>query len=133
MNLCRSAEPELASVGVLSKQEEDGMESRLGQTVAYPSELGSSCGLSEGSEADGCSELDLLVGERLGQYRLDELVGRGSMGRVYRAHHLGLERPCAIKVMNPALVERQPQIQERFWAEARAGREPPSPSRGHDP
>ena len=28
-------------------------------------------------------------------------MGRGSMGRVYRAEHLGLHRPCAIKVMNP--------------------------------
>ncbi|GAC1471488.1 MAG: hypothetical protein NVSMB9_17730 [Isosphaeraceae bacterium] len=42
------------------------------------------------------------------------------MGRVYRAVHLGLHRPCAIKVMNPGLVAKQPQIHERFWAEARA-------------
>ncbi len=42
------------------------------------------------------------------------------MGRVYRAEHLGLCRPCAIKVMNPGLVARQPQVRERFWAEARA-------------
>jgi serine/threonine-protein kinase len=42
------------------------------------------------------------------------------MGRVYRAEHTGLVRTCAIKVMNPGLVSRQPQILERFWAEARA-------------
>ena len=41
------------------------------------------------------------------------------MGRVYEAEHLTLARPCAIKVMNPGLVARQPQIRERFWAEAR--------------
>jgi serine/threonine-protein kinase len=42
------------------------------------------------------------------------------MGRVYRAEHLGLSRPCAIKVMNPGLVAKQPQVREHFWAEARA-------------
>ena len=42
------------------------------------------------------------------------------MGRVYRATHLGLHRPCALKVMSPGLVARQPQVRERFWAEARA-------------
>ena len=43
-----------------------------------------------------------MLGETLGQYRLDALVGRGSMGRVYRAEHLGLHRPCAIKIIDPA-------------------------------
>jgi eukaryotic-like serine/threonine-protein kinase len=61
-----------------------------------------------------------LVGETLGHYRLDAFVGKGSMGRVYRAHHLGLHRTCAIKVMHPALIIREPQVRERFWAEARA-------------
>jgi len=42
------------------------------------------------------------------------------MGQVYRAEHLGLHRPCAIKVMNPRLVVKEPQVRERFWAEARA-------------
>jgi len=42
------------------------------------------------------------------------------MGRVYRAEHLELARPCAIKVISPGLVAKQPQIRERFWAEARA-------------
>ncbi len=63
---------------------------------------------------------DDLVGETVGQYQLDALVGRGTMGRVYRASHLGLHRRCAIKVIDPALVARQPQLRDRFWAEARA-------------
>ncbi len=63
---------------------------------------------------------DDLLGQTLGQYRLEEVVGRGSMGRVYRAEHLGLGRPSALKVMNPGLVAKEPQLQERFWAEARA-------------
>jgi serine/threonine-protein kinase len=42
------------------------------------------------------------------------------MGRVYEAEHASLARPCALKVMNPGLVAREPQVVYRFWAEARA-------------
>jgi eukaryotic-like serine/threonine-protein kinase len=89
---------------------------RLGETTAYRRDLSDSDSDSE----DGFASEGVLLGETIGQYRLDELVGRGSMGRVYRALHLGLRRACAIKVMNPGLVAKQPQIRERFWAEARA-------------
>ena len=47
------------------------------------------------------------------------VIGRGSMARVYQAEHQYLCRPCAIKVLNPGLVARQPQVREQFWAEAR--------------
>ena len=36
---------------------------------------------------------------QFGQYRLKELIGRGGMGDVYRAEHLLLKRPCAIKLI----------------------------------
>jgi len=69
---------------------------------------------------DGFPEVDDLAEGTLGQYRLGSIIGRGSMGRVYRGEHLSLGRPCAIKVMNPGLVARKPRVRERFWAEARA-------------
>jgi serine/threonine protein kinase len=34
-----------------------------------------------------------------GKYRLERRLGRGGMGVVYRAHHLGLQKPFALKVM----------------------------------
>ena len=42
------------------------------------------------------------------------------MAWVFKAKHLGLGRPCALKIMDPRLVERQPGLRQQFWAEARA-------------
>jgi serine/threonine-protein kinase len=55
----------------------------------------------------------------MGKYRLDHELGRGGMGVVYRATHLELERPVAIKIVRPELREN-PRILKRLTQEARA-------------
>ncbi len=63
---------------------------------------------------------EAVVGSRIADYHVERFLGRGSMARVYRARHLGLRRLCALKIMDPRLVNGQPAFRERFWAEARA-------------
>ena len=50
-------------------------------------------------------------------YRLLEVVGRGAMGTVYRAMHLGLNREVAVKILRPDLAGDRTQV-ERLKAEA---------------
>ena len=54
-----------------------------------------------------------------GKYRLVRLIGRGGMGAVHEAEHLGTGRTVAIKTILPALVENSAAV-ERFRREARA-------------
>lgn len=75
---------------------------------------------SQALQGDGFPLIDDLLHSELGQYWIEEIIGRGSMGRVYRASHTSLERPCALKIMSPGLLRRKPLIRDRFWAEARA-------------
>jgi serine/threonine protein kinase len=63
---------------------------------------------------------DPLIGRTLDEkYRLDERLGTGGMGTVYRATHLLIDRPVAIKLLNPRYVEDE-AAQVRFRREARA-------------
>lgn len=53
------------------------------------------------------------------KYRIERELGRGGMGTVYLATHLGTERPVAVKVIAPQFMER-PEFVERFRREAKA-------------
>ncbi|HEX9637928.1 MAG TPA: serine/threonine-protein kinase [Acidobacteriota bacterium] len=74
--------------------------------------------------ADGGATRPNRESERLGRvlagkYRLDAFISSGGMGSVYRATHLMLGKPVAIKVIQPGMVPSA-ELAQRFQREARA-------------
>lgn len=60
-----------------------------------------------------------LIGQRLGGYRIQERLGRGGMGTVYKANQIALNREIALKVLSPDLVN-DGVFRSLFIAEARS-------------
>ncbi len=64
-------------------------------------------------------ETDPLIGQTLGNYHVQRLLGAGAMGQVFLGVHPKIDRQVAIKVLNENLSARK-DMSERFLAEARA-------------
>ncbi len=62
--------------------------------------------------------LERIRAATVNEYDIDRQIGSGGMATVFLARDIALERPVAIKVMRPELVEVE-RIQERFVIEAR--------------
>ena len=61
---------------------------------------------------------DPLIGQQLGNYRIERLIGRGGMAQVYYGHDTKLQRPVAIKVIDSHYRDITAYAQ-RFVKEAR--------------
>src|SRR5215475_14372717 len=53
-----------------------------------------------------------------GRFRIERKIGTGGMGTVYRATHLGLERPVAVKIIKSEFAGDS-EVADRFLREAR--------------
>src|SRR5713226_6247654 len=58
-------------------------------------------------------------GFNLGQYRILDQIGRGGMGRVFKAEHMTMNRIVALKVLSNALT-RTERARQLFQREVRA-------------
>ena len=64
--------------------------------------------------------LENVIGEILdGKYKIERQLGKGGMGTVYLATHIGTERPVAVKIIASEFMQRE-EFVERFRREARA-------------
>jgi serine/threonine-protein kinase len=57
------------------------------------------------------------IGEKLGSFRLEEILGAGAMGVVFRATHESSGRPAAVKIVHTELSQKG-KVFERFEREA---------------
>jgi serine/threonine protein kinase len=61
-----------------------------------------------------------LIGQKLGQYEIHELIGEGGMARVYKAFQPTLEREVAIKALPTQIDDvRDQDLVRRFYDEAK--------------
>jgi DNA-binding NtrC family response regulator len=79
--------------------------------------------LSTGSQVEIPAEL-LREGRHVGGYRLERLLGSGSMGEVWLAQHALLARPSAVKLIREEALRNdasaREMLEERFQREAQA-------------
>jgi serine/threonine-protein kinase len=73
----------------------------------------------DGDDGNGSDRAKLAGVVIAGKYWLEEYIGSGSTGAVYRARHNVLEKPIALKVLDPELA-RNAEIVELFKREAKA-------------
>jgi eukaryotic-like serine/threonine-protein kinase len=58
-----------------------------------------------------------MIGQIVGNYKIEQKLGEGGMGAVFRGIDMMIEREVAIKFLRPEL-SSQPQVVERFRSEA---------------
>src|SRR4051812_22960005 len=64
------------------------------------------------------AESALSPGTVLGSYRVERVLGEGTMGRVYFARHVSIDRPVALKVLH-ARHTQDASLVQRFFQEAK--------------
>lgn len=72
-----------------------------------------------GTHVINSARREAFKARQFGQYRLQEKLGSGGMGEVYKAEHVLLKRPCAMKLIKPGSKANQAAL-ARFEKEVQA-------------
>ncbi len=73
---------------------------------------------------------DPMIGQSLGEYKIDRMIGRGSMGMVYHGINTTTNRPVAVKTISSESLDDEEMLQ-RFEREARVANEIDHPNVAH--
>ncbi len=65
-------------------------------------------------------DADQLKGISLHHFRVEDAIGQGGMGSVYRGYDISLQRAVALKVLPRDFARERPELVERFKREARS-------------
>ncbi|MGN6184972.1 MAG: protein kinase domain-containing protein [Thermoanaerobaculia bacterium] len=80
-------------------------------------------GTQPGDTAPGATSIDLAFGHLFsGRYRIEQILGRGGMGVVYKATDTQLDETVAIKTLPGDVMQKSPEDLERFKREIRLAR-----------
>ncbi len=80
-------------------------------------------GTAPGATAPSVASADLSVGSAFAhRYRIDQILGRGGMGVVYKAMDTQLDEVVAIKTLPGDVLQKSPEELERFKREIRLAR-----------
>lgn len=74
--------------------------------------------LAESQKPKAIANPGSLSGTTLGSYEVEDVIGRGGMGEVYKGRQVGLDRVVAIKVLPSSLTEND-EARVRFEREAK--------------
>src|SRR5262245_22117787 len=110
----------LVSRGLITREEALAGRAADGQEAgarAFLARLVGSGSLTAAQARRAAAELARLVGERIPGYELLDKLGQGSMGTVYKARQLSMNRLVAVKVLHQRLAAN-PEFLTRFTREA---------------
>ncbi|MCA9594180.1 MAG: protein kinase [Myxococcales bacterium] len=99
-------------------EEPDRVCSKCGESYAADVIFCPKDGTPLGSKKTEVADDPYIGLELAGQLTIQQLIGIGAMGRVYRAHQRGIERAVAVKILHRELL-RNPTVMSRFVREAK--------------
>jgi serine/threonine-protein kinase len=100
-----------------------GMMKAMGADTASMATLRMEPGTVAGTTAPAMPAADLAAGHLFAnRYRIDQILGRGGMGVVYKATDTQLDETVAIKTLPGDVMTRSPEDLERFKREIRLAR-----------
>src|SRR5262249_28734871 len=107
----------LISRGLITREEVQQCRPAGSGTEALLAQLVEAGFLTASQARRATQELQALLGQQIPGYQLLEKLGQGSMGTVFKARQLSMDRPVAIKVLHSRLAD-DPEYLRRLTREA---------------